>query len=559
MFQQFERLLREKLLAHGVPNDVIRRLQFSEPPNSALGDIAFACFPLAKFWKMPPADAAHHAHEILLGVHEEIEDINESGPYLNFRIKTEWLVKKLQGLNESQNIQPQSDIMLEYCQPNTHKEFHIGHLRNACYGSSLVNIWRAVGRRVIAATYNNDVGSHVAKTLWAYKKFHSRQKPPKEKGRWLAGMYIEATRALEEHPEYKEEVGDVLRALESRDPKWTKLWKMTRQWSLNQFHQIYKELGLKFDASFDEHKVKDRGHKIVDELLRLGIAKESQGAIIMDFEEDHLGVLILRKSDGAGNYATSDLALAEEKFRRFKIDESVVVVDNRQSLYFKQLFATLRAYGFKQEMSHLPYELVTLPEGTMSSRKGNVILYEDLRDEVIAKAEETTLSRHADWSTAKIKKNACELAIGAIRFSMIKASPLKTIVFDKNEALSFEGFTAPYMQYTNARIESIFKKVRRVKQYQSGMYLWNHDEHALWFLLAQYSDTLKHATENNDPSEIAQYAFKLCRSFASYYELYTVLENDTAIQAARLHLVRSMQKTILIIFELLGIPPLKEM
>lgn len=549
--------IKKTLLKSGIPSDIIEKMQFSQPPKSELGDIALAAFPLAAQWGVTPPEAAARVQSIFKGGYGPIADVIVTGPYVNFKLDTEWVMKNvLHPMPVKKQSRPR--IMFEYSQPNTHKEFHIGHMRNACYGSSLVNIWRAAGRNVLAVTYNNDVGSHVAKTLWAYKKFHGDEKPPREKGRWLAGMYVEATRALEEHPEWKDDVSDVLRKLETQDKEWFKLWKETRKWSLDEFHAIYRELGLKFDASFDESVVKEKGHKIVDELLARGIARESNGAIIMDFEAQKKGVLILRKSDGAGNYTTSDLALAEEKFHRYKLDEAVIITDNRQDLYFQQLFLTLHAYGFTQKLTHLSYDLVTLPEGAMSSRKGNVVLYESLRDDVVALATKETHTRHPDWSAKKVQATAHALAIAAIKFTMVKTSPKNIIVFDKAEMMAFDGFTAPYLEYTLARISSIFKKVRSINR-ASQKYEWNAVERELWVKLLRFSQVVSRGAESSDPSEIAKYCFELAKAFSSYYENNRVLEDDKKIRGARLSLVKQIGATLERGMKLLGLPIIREM
>ncbi len=556
--------IQAEMIKAGIPAKVIAELQFSEPPTIALGDISIVCFPLAAFWGCKPPEAAIRLKDFLVSgsasdatLQESVAEYVMAGPYLNVKLNTNWLAEHVFCPTKIKKL-ARPRVMVEYSQPNTHKEFHIGHMRNACYGSALVNIWRACGRTVRAVTYNNDVGAHVAKTLWAYKKFHSGEKPPKEKGRWLAGMYVEATNALEEHPEWKDEVSDVLRKLEMRDKSWFKLWKETRRWSLDEFHAIYKELGLKFDATFNESDVKERGHKIVDELLARGIARESQGAIIMDFETQKKGVLILRKSDGAGNYTTSDLALAQEKFKKFKTDEAVIIIDKRQGLYFEQLFATLHAYGFTQQLTSLLYELVTLPEGAMSSRKGNVVLYETLRDDVVEAAITETKKRHTDWADKKIHTTAHALAIAAIKFTMVRTSPQKVIVFDKDEMLAFDGYTAPYLEYTLARINSIFKKAPASKKVPKH-FSWSASEHALWVKLAREPLACKHAAATNDPSVIAKYCFELAKDFASYYENTRVLDDDASTRAARLGLIKRIAHTLAASMTLLGLPLITEM
>ncbi len=550
MLEDLSRVL-QKIIGEVVP--------ISAPPTPDVGDIAIACFLLAKKWGVSPAEAAARvAQNLSDSAPKIISSARATGPYVNIILNTAWVMAHAAPAPVQKQKKPR--VLFEYSQPNTHKEFHIGHLRNACYGTALLNIWRAVGRNVTAITYNNDVGAHVAKCLWALKKFHAGARPPKEKGRWLAGVYVQATRALDDHPEYKEEVSEVLRKLESQDRSWHALWKKTRNWSLAEFRAIYRELGMKFDATFNESDVKERGHHIVDELVARGVAHKSDGAIIMDFTPQKKSVLILRKSDGAGNYTTSDLALAEKKHKKFHPDESVILCDVRQTLYFEQLFLTLSAWGCNEKFSHIGYELVTLPEGAMSSRKGNVILFETLRDDVVSAAAAATRARHANWSARKINKTAHTLALAAIKFTMVRTAPNNVIVFDKNEMVSFDGYTAPYLLYTLARINSIFKKahatfLRRARP----AFAWSAAEHQLWVKIAQYSDTISRSAAHNNPAEIAQYIFDLAKAFSSYYEHTRVLDDNRAIRTARLSLVRAIAKTIERGLKLLNLPVIKEM
>lgn len=555
----FELLRRTLHTACGVPHEIAEKISFSEPPQPSLGDISIACFPVSAVWKCAPPEAASRiATDLARALPAYISAARATGPYVNITLQTAPVIAYIKKSSRVRT-QKKPHILFEYSQPNTHKEFHIGHLRNACYGTALLKIWRAAGRNVTAITYNNDVGSHVAKCLWALKKFHADEKPPEERGRWLASIYVEATRALEEHPEYKEEVSEVLHKLESCDRTWHALWKKTRSWSLAEFRAIYRELGMKFDATFNESDVKDRGHKIVDELLERGIAHKSQGAIIMGFEAQKKGVLILRKSDGAGNYTTSDLALAEKKHKKFRADESIILTDVRQSLYFEQLFMTLRTWGFTEKFSHIGYELVTLPEGAMSSRKGNVILYETLRDDVVEAATAETKKRHPDWSTRKIKTTAHVLALAAIKFTMVRSAPSNIIVFDKHEMLSFDGFTAPYILYTLARVNSIFKKAHFTVRRVTKNFVWSAVEHQLWFQVCRFDQIVAHAAAHNNPAEIAQYCFDLAKSFARYYEHTRVLDEHTATRAARLTLLHHISCTLERGLRLLNIPLISQM
>jgi arginyl-tRNA synthetase len=351
-------------------------------------------------------------------------------------------------------------LLIEYGQPNTHKEVHVGHLRNFFLGLSVVRTLEAAGNPVTPLSYIGDVGAHVAKCLWAYKKYHGGERPEKgSEGKFLGAIYTEASRRIEENEALKDEVAAVQRALEAGEPEWTALWQETRQWSLDEMNAIFAELGCEFDRIYFESEVEAPGKELVKKMLADGLAKMSQGAVIMDFESEGLGVFLLLKSDGSALYSTKELALAKLKFEQYPdASASIHIVDTRQSLYFKQFFRTLELMGFDKRLVHLAYDFVTLKEGAMSSRKGNVVTYAEFRDEMTARAAKETRQRHEDWDEEKVLATARIIAQGAMKFAMLKQDSDKPIVFDPKEALAFEGFTGPYVQYAHARMCSILKK-----------------------------------------------------------------------------------------------------
>ncbi len=506
-----------------------------------------------------------------MGIMDHIE-VAPAG-FINFFIQPQALVHELAAIVHEKNfLVPQASaantILLEYSQPNTHKEFHVGHVRNVALGAALINIYRAGGYNVTALNYIGDIGNHVAKCLWGLQKW-GKENNNESKGAFLGEVYTKAAQEVEAHPEYKVEVDALQRALEGGDKQLVKLWKQTRLWSLAEFKRIYKELGVSFDHFFFESEVEKDGRKVVESLLQRGIATHGEGgAIIVDLGQYHLGIFLLLKSDGATLYATKDLALAEKKFAAFSADISLHVVDERQSLYFKQLFKTLALAGFTPAMLHVPYAFVKLKEGIMSSRKGNVIHYEDIRDALVARAHEETLKRHPEWAQKKITATSHAIAIAALKFSMLRVSNNQVITFDINEALAFDGFTGPYLQYSLARIASIFKKAHKrinppasrfVKGGTKGGFTLAPSEQHLIFLLTQFPDMLIKARETHEPSVLAKYLFELCRAFSTWYEACPVLTATPEIKKARLALLAALHKILSEGLYLLGIPVLKEM
>lgn len=541
---------------------VISEADLSFPPNSGMGDISLACFSLAKAAGKNPAEMAQ---ELAKKIKDKVCDVSAMGPYLNFTLNNAVLSGKIlsdiQAKGNKYGVSKKGGkkkILVEYSNANTHKEYHIGHLRNISYGDSVYRLLKADGYDAIPFSYINDFGIHVAKTLWALEKFHKSETLPEDKGFFLGKVYVEATAKMEEVENGKQQVGEYMKAIESRNGKVYKLWEKTRKWSIQGFSSIYKELGVKFKDTWYENEFIDEGLKLVQECRAKGILKDSQGAVIADLEEYGLGVLVFLRADGTALYPVADLALAKAKFDKFQLDGSIYVVDIRQGQYFKQLFKVLELMGYKQQLIHLGYDFVTLPSGMMSSRTGNVVTYQDLNRELFANAVNSTREKHGDWAQEKVEEVAKKIMIGAMKFEMIKVSREKTITFDIEKSLKFEGFTAAYIQYTGARITSILRKAGELKVYDAAK-LIEGKEHELVMRLAKYPETVAEAAKKYEPSEIAKYLFDLAQAFNDYYHAVQVLKADEEIREARLALLGCVRQTLANGLNLLGIEFIEEM
>ncbi|MBP6859335.1 MAG: arginine--tRNA ligase [Candidatus Magasanikbacteria bacterium] len=545
-------------------------VELTVPPNPEMGDFAFACFGIAKEWKVSPVDAAKKIEGIInsgqLGLASKVQAL---GPYINFYLSAgavaEMVIKdivkkgKKYGINNSGK---DKKILIEYPSNNTHKEFHIGHFRNVCIGNVLVRLYEHNGYKVYPVNYLNDFGSHVAKCLWGLQKFHKDEKLPENKQKWLGDIYAEASQKLKENPEFAPEVAEVQRQLEAHDKKLWPLFMKTRAWSIDQFVTIFKDLGVRHVAVFYEKDLKGKGQKIVDDLLKKGIATVGEGgAIIIDLSQYKLDVALLRKSNGAGLYLTSDLPLAVAKFKKFTVAESIVVTGIEQNLYFKQLYKILELMGFDKKLTHIGYGLVNLKEGKMSSRLGNVILYEDLFADVFGKLKAESVQRHPDWSEKKINTNVRLLAMAALKFDMQKHEAAKNIVFDIKEASSFEGFTGPYVLYSIARINSILKQSPRLKigSIKYGL-LDKLEEKQLILLLAKYPEIVSQALFEYNPSVITRYSFDLAQAFNNFYNKQSILKAETKeLIAARVQLVSAAKSVLENSLKLLTIDTVVEM
>ncbi|MFH1661772.1 MAG: arginine--tRNA ligase [Candidatus Falkowbacteria bacterium] len=562
-----------KSINQAVGKKIVKASDLITPPNPQFGDLNLPCFELAK--KIHPPAGGKTAAEMASFLVSKIEaksiiaGIKPIGPYLNFTINKKYLTKNVidEVLREKykygkNNSGKSKRVMIEYSNANTHKEYHVGHLRNICYGDSVNKILSANGFKSIPVSYINDFGIHVAKTLWCYLEFYKNKELPKNKGRFLGEIYSRSTKEIEKNKLAKEKVSFLMKKIESKKGVEYKLWEKTRIWSIEQFNKIYKELNIKFDHTFYESEFINKGLREVEKLYKKKFLEKSDGAIIANLEKYDLGVLLFLRSDGTALYPVADLPLAIEKIKKYKLDKSIYVVDVRQGLYFKQLFKVLELLGYKQGMEHLVYEFVKLPGGMMSSRSGNVIPYEDLRETAMSKAVRETKERHKDWSAKKVEEVANKIVNGAIKFEMIKVGANQIINFDIDKALRFDGFTATYLQYVCARINSIIKKYNANSQINTNTNYANlvdEKENGLIMKLAKYPEVIKKAGSNYDPSEIARYLFELAQEFNDYYHNVPVLKADKEKRDGRIILISSISQIIKNGLTLLGISVVDEM
>ncbi|MBU7037305.1 MAG: arginine--tRNA ligase [Theionarchaea archaeon] len=477
--------------------------------------------------------------------------------YLNANTYAQNVIKTILNTQYGKGVTKKDKIMVEYSQPNTHKAFHIGHLRNTCLGASLVDVLRYAGYSVVAANLINDTGAHVAKWLWCYSTYHKAEAPPEKKSEWLEHIYVEATQKLAKNPEYELQVKKMLQRLEQKDPEVTKIWEQTKQWSMDEFHRIYSELGVQFDVYFYDSTLYEEGKEIVQELVEKEIAEESEGALIIDLDhllgtDDVYKTFVVLRSDGTALYQTKDLALAKRKFEGYGIDRSIYVVGSEQKLHFQQVFKTLELAGFKQAKKcyHLSYELVMLKGGKMSSRLGNIVFYDDLYSEVYEEALREVEKR--DIVQENKEETARMVSMGAIKFSMLRKDNNKVIVFDPKEAVNFEGQTGAYVQYAHARASRILEK----DAYDLNAMEFEEltvQERNLLEVLTKFPDSVEQSAERYKPSIMATYVFDVAKAFNEFYHACPVLQAEPATKNARLALVSATTRILKSGLQLLGI------
>ena len=519
-----------------------------EPEN--YGDLAVPCFLLAKKFKKSPVDIAQELSAKLKI--KNIEKIQATGPYINFYIDKELFAKELlKSVNSSFGKAKSSEkIMMDVFQANPFKSFHIGHIRNAVLGESIRRILEFRGNKTYAVNYNGDVGIHVARWLTFYKKHYKGKIPKDNFTKWVGDIYVKASALGKKSKLFQKEAQEMNLLLDKRDPKIIKEWKKLRDLCYKDYERIRKELDIKVDKVIPESECEKPGKDLINKLYKSNKIKKSEGAVGIDLGKN--GFFILLKTDGTSIYATKDLGLLQLKKKYKKFDKMVYVVGSEQEFYFKQLFETfdrLNLYPEKKSI-HVSYGEVMLTEGKMSSRKGNIIVYADLKNEM----------KKSIKKQFKVKndKLAEDIAFGAIKFYMLIFDNKKKITFDWDQALDVEGKSGPYLQYTYARASSISKKVRTAGK--SDLSLLNTEaEFELIKKMALFPQAVEKSAKDYDPSTLANYLFELAQKFNSFYNSSPVLKSEKDLRNARLVLVK---KTMIVLetgLNLLGIKPLKKM
>jgi arginyl-tRNA synthetase len=480
-------------------------------------------------------------------------------------------------------------VMVEYAQPNMLHSFHIGHSRTTLLGESLARIAEFAGFDTVRATYPGDMGLGVITVVWAYDKFHKGEEPQgiHERGQWLLKIYIEATALLEkkenETPEetarreaYDAERREMLRKWEAHDPYVRELWGTLREWALEEFRDVLRMMDVNMDVWFFESEANELGKEIVDELIARGIAEDERpngGPVIVKIDEklgltkEKYRTMVILRSDGSALYSTNDLALAKQKFEKYHVDRSIYVVDFRQELHFQQVFKILELWGFPQAAKcyHLSYGYVTLPEGAMSARRGRVVLFKEVYDEAVKRVLAVESERSGNIPEEERVKIAEQIGLGALVYSILSVDNHKHIVFDINEALSFDGRTGPYIQNAHVRANSILKKAglqvsdpsatsSQALQPASFNYELTRHEIELIEQISRFPGAVQQAANEYRPLVMAAYAYDLANAFHSFYHAVPVLQSeDENLKNARLRLVAAAKQTLANALRLLDI------
>ena len=532
------------------------------PPSPELGDFAFPCFSLAGKLKRNPVQIAQ---ELANKLHSpEIERIEAKGAYLNFFVSKNLFAEQVLKIDENFARQVTKEkIVIDFSGPNIGKPMHIGHIRSTIIGDSMVRIYDFLGYDVKGINYLGDIGLHIGKLIVAWELWLDKGKLQKNPVQELLRLYVKfCDNEKTEYQEGQEEefqdnewtikAKEKLKLLEIGDKNTHKIWREITASSKKGFNQVYKMLNVNFHETTGQSLFSEAGKKIITSALEKGKAKiEPDGAVYVDLKEFNLPKKYVLRSNGTASYMTQDIGAAIARFSKYKFDKMIYVTDYRQELHFKQLFAILKKFGydFSNKLEHLPFGTVNFGQEIMATRKGKVILLEEVLKKTIEKAQEEIKKR-------KTKGDAETIGTAAIKYAILKNSPQQDVNFSWQVALNFEGDTGPYLQYSYARASSILRKAKSKKSKIKPISL-EPSEIELIKQLLRFPEIVQEAASHLSPSIIANYAFSLAQAFNEFYHACPVINSPN--EAFRLELVRKFRIIMKNSLYLLGIDVLEEM
>jgi len=573
-----ESLRQEKDLP-GDPVDA-GTLSAEVPPNPAMGDVGFPLFPFAKVFRMaPPALAAEVSARLAADdTLAQFGTVKAVGPYVNvFLAKGAVAGKTLTDIIGSGDGWGRSDalagrrVMVEFSSPNTNKPLHLGHLRNDALGESISRILAFCGAEVFKVNIVNNRGIHICKSMLAYQKFFAGETPESrgvKSDRFVGDCYVKFNEYSKAEPEKAEaEAQDLLRAWEAGDPEVMRLWKQMNGWAEEGITQTYARTGVSFDKIYYESETYMKGREEILAGLDKGLFyREEDGSVWVDLEPIGLDKKVLLRKDGTALYMTQDVGTAIYRHTDWDFNQLVYVVGSEQQYHFKVLFYVLRLLGYDwaENLYHLSYGMVNLPEGKMKSREGTVVDGDDLINTLRDGALEEISAKGRDEAVGDPAAVAEKIALGALHYFLLQVSPTKDMIFNPKESLAFTGNTGPYLQYMGARISSILRKVADDPSLAGGSVqagLLTHDaEWGLLKILGEFPKQTLRAAQNQDPSVITGYIYDLSKAFSRFYHDCPILAAGSPdLARTRLELVRACRIVLKNALDLVLVPFLESM
>ena len=529
------------------------------PPNKDMGDFAFPCFKLAKvFRKAPNMIAAELSEKIeAKGV---ISNVTPLGGYINFFVNksqlAETVIKDVLTKKEKyghSDLGKDKTIVIDFSSPNIAKPFHIGHIRTTVIGNALYKIYDSQGYNTVRINHLGDYGTQFGKLIVAFKLWGNKEAVEANPIPELLKLYIQFHDEAEKHPEMEDEARAWFTKLENGDKEAKELWQWFRDESLKEFARVYDLLDIEFDSYNGESFYSDKMDRVIDIIKDKGLLQESQGTNIVDLEEYNMPPALITKNDGSTLYMTRDLAAALYRKENYDFEKCIYVVGSQQSLHFQQLFKVLELVGFEwaKDMVHVPFGMVALEEGTMSTRKGRVVFLEDVLKQAIEKTKETMLAKNPN--ALNVDEIAKQVGVGAVVFQELSNSRIKDYTFSWSRTLSFEGETGPYVQYTHARCCAVLRKAEEEVTTDINYELLNDvDSAEVLKVIASFNKTILNAMRKNEPHIITRFVLDLAQAFNKFYHDNSILVEDAELRKARLALVCATRQALENGLKLLG-------
>ena len=554
-----------KAIAKVVDIDEVEiKKSIEKPKGTENGDYAFPCFRLAKELHKAPPMIANDIKENIQVDGNQITKIEVAGGYLNFFINKEILVKEV--LNEmatndeygKSEVGNGKNIVIDYSAPNIAKPFHIGHLRSTVIGAALYKIYKYLGYNVTGINHLGDYGTQFGKLIEGYKlwgnEYNIEENPIDE----LTKIYIRINQACKEDEQVLENCRNNFKKLEDGDKYCVEIWQKFRKLSLKEFQKVYDLLGSKFNSWNGEAFYSDKMAEIVEILDKSGKLIESEGARIVDLEDKGINTpCIIEKSNGSSTYATRDLAAIMYRARTYDFDKALYVTSYEQVLHFKQVFEVAKLLGLDEKytngLEHVAFGMVLLPTGKMSTREGTSVKLIELLKESISRAKAIIEQKNPDLENKD--EVARKVGVGAVIFNDLANSRIKDEIFDWDTILNFQGETGPYIQYTYVRTKSVIEKAGGVPEISAVNTELLQDEYSIRLakLIYGFEDVLVQVTDKNEPSILSRYLIDVAKAYSNFYNENKIINDDKALQDARVYLTYSVGRILKMGAELLGI------
>lgn len=549
----------------GLTEDEIKSM-IEIPQDQSMGDYAFPCFRLAKTMRKAPNLIAAELAEKLQG-QQPFSEISPVNAYVNMFVSREEMMKSTvsEVLEEKENfgrsdIGGNKKVIVEFSSPNIAKPFHIGHIRSTVIGNSLSKIYDALGYDVFKINHLGDYGTQFGKMICAYRRWGNREDVINSPIKTLLGYYTKFHVEVEEHPELEDEARAIFTKLEQGNKEEVELWQWFREESLKEFQRVYDMLGIEFDSYNGESFYSDKMPRFEKELSDKGLLKESNGAQVVDLEEYKLGTALIKKSDGSSLYITRDIAAAVYRKENYDFYKNIYVVATQQNLHFQQLFKILELMGYDwaNQCVHVPFGMVRLEEGTMSTRHGRVVFLEDVLNGAIEKTREIIEEKNPNIEN--LEEITSQVGIGAVVFNELSNNRIKDYTFKWDQILNFDGETGPYVQYTHARCASLLRKAgedivakaQDPKNVDFALLSKSDSAYELTKLIYAFPGVVEQAGEKYEPSIITRHIIDIAQCFNKFYHDEHIIVDDEVEKTSKIALVIATKRVIATGIGLLG-------